>query len=949
MPLAWNEIRHRAIKFAGEWSRAESESADKQTFWNEFFDVFEVARKTVASFESSVKKVSGHDGSIDLFWKGILIVEHKSRGGDLGKAQSQAFDYIQNLAAEGRHAEIPRYVIVSDFARVVLYDLEPEEQKDLPLFVNKRVAIAAEFPLHEFHKNIRPFAFIAGYKQQKLDPEDPANLEAAKIMANLHDALKAGKYEGHELRVFLVRVLFCLFAEDTGIFPQPRQFELYLMNHTLPDGSDLGQRLGHLFEVLNTPVEKRQKHLEADLAEFPYVNGDLFKEHLISADFNTDMRNALMGACAFRWEKISPAVFGSLFQEVMQPKERRQLGAHYTAEKNIMKVVRSLFLDDLCAELEQIKTDRSTRRAARLEEFHAKLGGLRFFDPACGCGNFLVITYRELRALELEVLKLIFGKQQEMTLDQVNKLSLLDVDQMFGIELEEFPARIAEVALWLTDHQANMDLSIRFTQRYIRIPLRKSPHIHVGNALRMDWKTVLPPEQCSYVLGNPPFVGKHLMNTEQDEDMASVWGDLNGAGFLDYVTGWYGKAAKYILGTNIVVAFVSTNSIAQGEQVGILWNALFQKYRVKIHFAHRTFPWESEARGRAHVHVVIIGFGAFDVPAKRIYDYEHDSENAVISSATNINPYLINGPEIALPIRRDPLCDIPPIVNGNKPADGGFLILEDEDKASFLRENPTIRPYVREMLSADQYLNGEKRWVLWLLDAPPNIIRDNPGVLTRVEGVRNFRLQSPKESTKRMADKPTLFDQIRQPTKRYLLIPRHSSENRKYVPFGYFTPDIIISDSCTAVPNATPYHFGVISSLMHMAWMRQVCGRLESRYRYSNKLVYNNFPWPPSPSEQQKTSVEKAAHAVLDAREQFAGSTLADMYDPVTMPPALAKAHAELDRAVDRCYRKDAFPSDRARVEFLFQLYEQLTAPLLPVEGKRGRRKQVIAGSAREE
>lgn len=598
MPLAWNEIRHRSIKFAHDWASATSESADKQTFWNDFFNVFGVARRTVASFESPVKKVSGNDGAIDLLWKGMLIVEHKSRGGHLGKAQSQAFDYIQSLASEGRHHEIPRYVIVSDFARFVLYDLEPDQQRDLPLFNNRPVEKLAEFPLHEFHKNIRPFAFIAGYKQQKLDPEDPANLQAAKIMANLHDTLKAGNYAGHELRVFLVRILFCLFAEDTGIFSQPRQFELYLHNHTAKDGSDLGSKLSHLFEVLNTPVEKRQTRIEPDLAAFPYVNGDLFKERIISADFNSDMRNALLAACNFRWEKISPAVFGSLFQEVMAAPERRQLGAHYTAEKNIMKVVRSLFLDDLRAEFDAIKTDKSTRQTARLDEFHNKLANLRFLDPACGCGNFLVVTYRELRSLEPEALKLKFKGQQEMTLEAVNKLSLLDVDQMYGIELEEFPAKIAEVALWLADHQANLELSIAFTQSYIRIPLKKSPHIHVANALRTDWKQVIPPDKCSYILGNPPFSGKHYHTQgNKRQDMEEVFQGFGNIGDMDYVAAWFYRAAEFMTGSRSRAALVATNSITQGEQVPLLWGLLLSK-RVHIQFAHRTFAWESEARGK---------------------------------------------------------------------------------------------------------------------------------------------------------------------------------------------------------------------------------------------------------------------------------------------------------------------------------------------------------------
>jgi hypothetical protein len=642
------------------------------------------------------------------------------------------------------------------------------------------------------------------------------------------------------------------------------------------------------------------------------------------------MRDVLLACTRFDWSRISPAIFGSLFQAVMEPRERRQIGGHYTNERDILKVIRSLFLDDLRAEFGRAKNNK-----AELRRFHEKIAGLNFLDPACGCGNFLVIAYRELRLVEIELLKALHGEtQQEL---DIQRLSLVDVDAFYGIEISEWPARIAEVAMWLMDHQMNILLSEAFGQYFVRLPLKKSPTIVCGNALRLDWKNILLPDQCSYVLGNPPFVGKHLMTSEQEQDMGLVWGDTGGAGFLDYVTGWYRKAAEYIRGTRIIVGFVSTNSICQGEQVGILWNQLFQKYQIKIHFAHRTFKWESEARGKAHVHVVIIGFGAFDSANKRIYDYE--VEKVTLIHARNISPYLIEGSDFALPIRRVALCDVPEIVNGNKPADGGFLIVEDKDKAVFLRENLGAAKYVRPFLSADQYLNNERRWVLWLVDAPPKIIRENPGVSGRVEAVRKFRLRSRKESTRRRADRPTLFDQIRQPTREYILVPRHSSESRKYIPFGYFSPENIIADSCTAIPDATLFHFGVLSSSMHMAWMRQVCGRLESRYRYSNKLVYNNYPWPEAPSPKQRLAVEGAAEAVLGARKRFPNASLADLYDPLAMPPVLVKAHADLDRAVDLCYRPQPFENDRLRIEHLFALYEKLTAPLIAT-AKRGRRKK---------
>ena len=958
MPISWNEIRHNAIKFARDWTGAKSERAEKQTFWNEFFQVFGVSRRAVASFEEPVKKISGEYGYIDLFWPGIVLVEHKSAGKDLGKAESQAFRYIQDLARDGRTKEIPRYVIVSDFNRVALHDLEPEDQQGLPLFDNRRVA-TIQFPLAEFHQSVHAFAFIPGYKQHKFQEQDPINIEAVEILGNLHDALAAGGYTGHDLERFLVRVLFCLFAEDTGIFER-ESFRLYLENRTAADGSDLGIHLARLFEVLNTAGEKRQKNLDETLAVFPYVNGELFNEHLGFADFNRDMRNALLACCAKDWSRISPAIFGSLFQAVMQPKERRQIGAHYTSEPNILKVVRSLFLDVLRAEFESIKADRSNRRRARLEEFHAKLCRLKFFDPACGCGNFLVITYRELRQLELEVLKELHGQQTEMTLAEINRLSQVDVDQFYGIEIGEWPARIAEVALWLMDHQMNLKVSEAFGQLYQRLPLKKSPHIHCANALRVDWKQILPPAECSYVLGNPPFVGKHLMTGAQGQDMELVWGEADGVGVLDYVTGWYRKAAEYIHGTRVIVGFVSTNSISQGEQVGVLWMPLFQKFGLKIHFAHRTFAWASEARGKAHVHVVIIGFAAFDTAKKLIYDYS-DDDKVTISAARNISPYLVEGSDLAITSRSKPVCDVPDCQYGNKPTDGGFLIVEEEDRVPFLKENPQAKKYLRPLLCAEEYLHSIPRWCLWLKDASPADIRGIPGIKQRVESVRDFRLASKKEPTRRKAAEPSLFAEIRQPTSRYIVIPRHSSESRRYIPFGYFEPGIIIHDSCTALPNATAFHFGVLSSLIHMAWVKIVCGRIKSDYRYSNSLVYNNFPWPESATDKQRAAVEAKAQAVLDARAQFMdvgddvrslklkakatgdsdsqrlvtssptkSATLADLYDPLAMPPALVKAHAELDRAVDLCYRPEKFESDRQRVEYLFALYEKLTAPLLP-------------------
>jgi hypothetical protein len=944
MPISWNEIRHNAIKFSREWAGVKSESAEKQTFWNEFFQVFGIKRRVVASFEEAVKKISGDYGRIDLFWPGVLLVEHKSFGEDLRKAETQAFQYIRDLANDpSRRDEIPRYIIVSDFARIALHDLEPEEQRDLPLFDKKR-GVTHEFPLAEFHRHVQHFAFIPGYKQHTLQEEDPVNIEAVEIMGNLHDALEAGGYKGHDLERFLVRILFCLFAEDTGIFER-ESFHLFIENRTAPDGSDLGQCLARLFEVLNTSPEKRQKNLDETLAAFPYVNGDLFNEHLGFADFNRDMRNALLACTRKDWSRISPAIFGSLFQAVMEPKERRQVGGHYTSEPNILKVVRSLFLDELRAEFEGIKADRSTRRRGRLEEFHAKFCRLRFFDPACGCGNFLVITYRELRQLELEVLKELFGKQTEFTLAEINKLSQVDVDQFYGIEIGEWPARIAEVALWLMDHQMNLKVSEAFGQLYQRLPLKKSPHIHCGNALRLDWKTILPPEKCSYVLGNPPFVGKHYQNKDQRADMVQVFSNFKNIGDIDYVVSWFYRAAEYIQGTRIQVGLVATNSITQGEQVPLVWGLLFDRFKIKIHFAHRTFAWESEARGKAHVHVVIIGFGAFDTPNKRIYDYE--SEKATVVPASNISPYLTPGPDLFVTKRSKPLCDLPEMRCGNKPTDDGNLILTDQEKAELIKAEPGAAKFLRRFTGSEEFINGNMRWCLWLVNVSPAELRDLPKVMERVQRVKEFREKSTAEPTKKAAKTPALFFYISQPTAKFIAIPEVSSETRQYIPIGFLSPQIVVSNKIYVVPSSSTFHFGVLSSAMHMAWVKQIAGRLESRFQYSGSMVYNNFPWPNGTADLRERMEEKA-QAVLAAREPHLPprglGTLADLYDPLAMPPGLLKAHAELDRAVEKCYRSEPFHSDRERVEFLFSLYEKLTAPLLPVTPKmRGRHSQPAA------
>jgi hypothetical protein len=933
MPISWNEIRQNAIAFARDWAAARSEIAEKQTFWNEFFAVFGMLRRAVASFEEPVRQISGTYGRIDLFWRGTLLVEHKSRGEDLGKAGSQAFEYIQDLLREGRDGDVPRYVIVSDFARIALHNLEPEEQRPLPLFAGRRVE-STEFPLADLHRQIHQFAFLAGYQQHRFADPDPINLRAVAIMDDLHDALEAGGYKGHELERFLVRILFCLFAQCTGIFER-EAFRLYIEDRTKTDGSDLGLHLAGLFAVLNTPPERRQARLDETLAAFPFVNGELFSETLGFADFNRDMRNSLLACTRFDWSQISPAVFGSLFQGVMEPRERRQTGGHYTSERDILKVVQSLFLDELRAEFERIKSNKN-----QLKQFHRRLSRLRFLDPACGCGNFLVVAYRELRLLEIDVLRAINGRQRQL---DIPTLSLVDVDTFYGIEISEWPARIAEVAMWLMDHQMNLRLSEVFGQYYVRLPLRKSPTIVCGNALRLDWRRILPSEKCSYVLGNPPFVGKKEQTPQQKADMDLLFRDVKGAGVLDYVCSWYMKSAEYIRGTRVSVAFVSTNSITQGEQVGILWREVFCGRGLSIDFAHRTFAWQSEAKGKAHVHVVIVGFSSRPPGKRTLFEYDSPKGEPHARFAKNINGYLADAPDVTILSRPRPVSPVPEISYGSmmidrdrKAGDDAGLVLTPERREDLLAECPQLQRYIRPLCGGDEFLNGTERWCLWLVDAPPSLARQSRLLRARIEKVRKFRLGSGREATRKLATRPTLFGEIRQPATPYILVPKVSSETRAYIPIGFVDPQVIASGSALIVPGASLYHFGVLSSAMHNAWTRHVAGRLESRLQYSGKLVYNNYPWPDLPSQKQCALVEKAARAVLDAREGYLkeGLTLADLYDPLAMPAKLSKAHIALDRAVDRCYRRQPFTSERQRVEFLFALYEKITAPLVRAQRK---------------
>lgn len=924
MRLGWDEIKRRAKAFSEDWKDAHYEKGETQSFYNDFFEIFGIKRRQVAVYEKMVQGLDANRrGFIDLFWPGTLIVEQKSAGKDLLAAQMQASEYFNWLSERDQ----PRYILTCDFQRWKLIDLDDNGRE-------------ISFTLSDLHKHVTEFDFMLG-RRVTFKTQASVTIKAAELMGKLHDALEDSGYTGHDLEQLLVRLLFCLFADDTGIF-QPKDIFLQLIdNDTKPDGSDVGRVLNELFDVLDTPEAQRQKGLAAELDAFPYVNGGLFQGRLRTPVFDGRMRDHLLDAARHDWSGVSPAIFGSLFQSVMDAKERRAKGAHYTTETNILKVIGLLFLDDLKAELAAVIA-RKTGREAALKALLHKLTQLTFFDPACGCGNFLVIAYREVRRLELEALKALYGDQASFTVAGMNRVT---VDQFFGIEFEEFPARIAEVAMWMMDHIANNEINEAFGLNYANIPLTGSPHILHGDALETDWSDLLPPERCNYIMGNPPFIGAKFQSELQRAQVRRIAGLGGSGGTLDYVAAWFIKAGQFAkVNPRIRAAFVSTNSICQGEQVAQLWPILFDRFGLEVAFAHRTFNWFSEARGKAHVHVVIVGLAHRDhEPAeKRLFSYPDIKGDPVETRHGALTAYLFDARGVAnrhlvVVETTRPLSERPHIVFGNMPNDDGNLILSAPERAELIEAYPQIAPFVRPLYGAKDFIDGNSRYCLWLANADPTLLKSIPPVMERLKRNRDYRAASTRKATKALADYPGHFGEVRHTEQPYVLIPRHSSERRDFVPFGFCPADSIAHDSCLFMPNASLLDFAILTSRAHMAWLAHMGGRLKSDFRYSIGLVYNTFPWPVvTPAQQGK--IEALAQAVLDARAAHTTSSLADLYDPDTMPANLRKAHAALDLAVDRLYRPAPFASDRDRVEHLFGRYEALVSPLERIGAAKNRR-----------
>ena len=915
--LTTNEIRSRLAAFAHQWQHASSEEADEKLFTAAFLACFGIGKHQYKR-EYAVPRADGSTGYMDGFIPGLLIIEGKSLGKNLDKAREQAESYRWGCPTHER----PRYVLLHDFGRFALFDLSLDTSLTCAL---------AELPAHADH-----FRFLLG-EEPTIVEETEANRRAAEQIAELHEALLQSNFTGRDLETFLVRLLFCFFADDTAIFGNNNIF-LRLLEQLRPDGANTGAKLNELFDTLNTPIKQRSPLLDETLQAFAYINGHLFEQRTRIPAFNSTLHALLLQCARYDWASISPAIFGSMFQSVLEKHEpdqnpatphrasRRELGAHYTSERNILRAINPLFMDGLRAQLAA-----AGKNPAKLQTLYDQLPTLRLLDPACGCGNFLVIAYRELRLFEMELIERLYFKGKGRGVLDVADLSRVTVNQFYGIEIDASAAHIAQVALWITDHQMNLLCAQRFGTTRPSVPLTASAHILQANALRTDWAELLPPAQCSYIVGNPPFVGAKYQSAEQRADVALVMGNIPNCGLLDYVACWHVKAAAYMqANAAICTALVSTNSICQGEQVGVLWPHMLEQ-GLHLHFAHRTFQWSNEGKGVAAVHCIIVGYGKQPPAQPVIFDYSSNikAETGERLVVQRINPYLVDAPDALLTRRSKPLCDVPVMGIGNKPIDDGNYLFTPAEKDVFVAREPASEKFFRRWLGADEFLNGIERWCLWLGDALPSDLSKLPECRKRIDAVQKFRLNSKSKPTQALAATPRRFHVEFLPTEgNYLAVPEVSSERRKFIPIGFLPASIMASNLLRAAPCATFYHFGILSSLMHNAWMRTVAGRLESRYRYSINIVYNNYPWPQNPSDKQRQAVEAAAQGVLDARALYPQATLADLYDPLTMPAELVKAHTALDRAVDTAYAYKGGKDDASRVAYLFAQYQQLATPL---------------------
>ena len=925
------EQRAAAKQFALDWQGRGDEKQETQTFWlallQKIFGVEEPEK--YISFERCVEVDDPKTGkSTTKFIDGYIpqtrvLIEQKGQDVDLRKGYRQSDGSLLSPYQQARRyggympqSEQPRWIIVCNFREFHIHDMNrPNDEPEV-------------LKLADLEKEYHRLQFIIDTTSDHIKKEMDISLKAGELVGVLYDALLEQYQDPNDpetlksLNALCVRLVFCLYAEDAGIFGRHLMFHDYLSAHE----REARRALIDLFRVLDQKPEERDPYMDDDLAAFPYVNGGLFSdENIIIPRLNEEIVSLILHKASenFNWSEISPTIFGAVFESTLNPETRRSGGMHYTSIENIHKVIDPLFLDGLKAELEEIsKIPVERTRKQKLEAFQRKLAGLTFLDPACGSGNFLTETYLSLRRLENQVLALLHNNQIVFDVGNPIKVS---IGQFYGIEINDFAVTVAKTALWIAESQMMKETEDVVHMTLDFLPLKSYANIVEGNALRQDWESVVPKHKLNYIMGNPPFVGYSLQSKEQKEDILSIYIDEKGkpyktAGKIDYVSGWYFKAAQLIQGTNIRTAFVSTNSITQGEQVAGVWKPLYDRFGIHIDFAHRTFRWDSEASLKAHVHCVIVGFSSVPNPAPRVL---YSSDRAQM--AEKINAYLMDAPNIFIESRNKPLCAVPDMLKGSSPVDGGNLLLTKEDYKEFANKEPQALKYIKRFYGAKEFLHNEERWCLWLDGVSPAELKSNPMTMSRIIATRDFRLASTKAATRKYADYPTRFMELRQPTTQYILVPRHSSENRRYIPFGFMEPDAICGDANSMIPNSGLYYFGILISNVHMAWVRAVCGRIKSDYRYSNDIVYNSFPWP-TPTDAQKAKIEETAQAILDARALYPDASLADLYDELTMPPELRTAHQQNDRAVMQAYGFSVRDmTESTCVAALMKMYQWLT------------------------
>ncbi|MDO5307970.1 MAG: methylase [Planctomycetia bacterium] len=932
-----SQQRSSAKEFAEFWRDKGYEKGQSQPFWLALLrDVFGIAQpEKFIEFEDRV--FLGHQSYIDGYIPGTrVLIEQKKLGADLNEPILQSdgsklspFQQAKRYASELPLSRHPRWIVTCNFEQFNIYDMERPRDEPETVF------------LKDLEKEHHRLNFLVDVESERIRKETQVSIKAGDLVGQLYDAL-IKEYKNPEseeslrsLNMLCVRLVFCLYAEDSGVFPVRNMFHDY-MKHFEKDVDSFRKELIDLFKVLDTKQEERDSYMRKELAEFPYVNGGLFaKEDIEIPYFTEEIINLILARASddFDWSGISPTIFGAVFESTLNPETRRNGGMHYTSIENIHKVIDPLFLEEFRSELAEIKSSSKYSRAQKAKRFQEKLSQVKFLDPACGSGNFLTETFLSLRRLENEAISIILKGQGVFGATEEIKIRV-SINQFYGIEINDFAVTVARTALWIAELQMSEETQRIIRRKIDRLPLKTNATIVEGNALRLDWGEVVPVGELNYIMGNPPFVGYTNQSDAQKAETRSVYVDEHGreyknAGKIDYVANWYFKACQFMQGSPVRAAFVSTNSVTQGEQVAFIWKPLYERFGVDIQFAHKIFRWDSEATIKAHVHCVIIGFtvGASQSIKKGRQAGAYTKflyASGTKSFVSNVNPYLVDAPNVLIASRSASLCDVPQMCKGSQPTDGGFLFLTPQEREEVLKQEPELERFIRQVVGAEEYINNKKRYCLWLVDATPQVLRNSRVISERLAKIRVFRLKSKKEATRRDADTPWLFQENRHPNCNYIIVPRVSSENRQYIPIGFLSPNIICTDAVLIIPNATLYHFGVLTSSVHMAWTRAVCGRLKSDYRYSKDVVYNNFIWPEATAEQ-RARIEATAQGILDARALYPESSLADLYDVTTMPKELRDAHNANDRAVLAAYGFGKGATESEIVARLMTLYAEAT------------------------